>query len=228
MSRSPAHGLIMVFLLAGCQAFPQAQATNTAPVEPTFTATATALPTSTGLAVAYVGGSVPCFAGPQVDDNIVATIEITDAPEIRGIDKSGGFWAIQSEDGDFCWIEAAYVTASYNPDNLEIMMPTRTPPPPKPSAIQNATAKYRCFMIEFPNHVDATLTWDKPQWVDGYRVYREGKLLAELEANETKFVVTIERRFFSSASGLAIYTIEAYNSSGWTKVDMPIKWYCNQ
>ncbi|HEY6074843.1 MAG TPA: hypothetical protein VIV15_16040 [Anaerolineales bacterium] len=229
MLKSLLYGLILISLLAGCQTLPPVQATSTAPVNPTFTATVTIFPTSTAHAVAYVGGSLPCFAGPQVDENIVTTIEITDMPKIQGVDESGQFLAIQRQNGGYCWIEAAYVTASYDLGEFDIVMPTRTPMPPKPSAPTNAKAEYKCYMrVKGPRHVDATLSWDRTQWAEGYRIYREGRILAELDASETQYLANMESGLFGSASGLAIYTIEAYNSSGWSTVDVPIKWYCNQ
>ena len=228
MIKSLYCGLILISLLAGCQTLPQVQATGTPPIEPTMTVTATILPTATLHPVAHVGGSVPCFAGPQVDENIVGTLEISYSPEIEGADESGQFWAIRREDGSHCWVEAAYVTASSDPGPVGVVMPTPTQRPPKPPAPKNAKIEYKCFMKKFPNHVDATLSWDKTEWAEGYRIYRGLKILAELDASETQFVTTIERRFFSSGSGVATYTIEAYNSSGWSTVDLPIKWYCNQ
>lgn len=223
------YGLILMSLLAGCQASPQVQGTSAAPADPTFTAAVTALPTSTAHPMAYVGGSVPCFAGPQVDGNILAMLEIIDAPEIQGIDESGQFWAIQREDGSYCWIEAAYVTASYYPGRMDIVMPTATPKPPKPPAPKNASAKYTCFMIgPGYRHVDALLTWEETEGAEGYRIIRDGKELADLDASETLFSTTMQERLWGSASGLAIYTIEAYNSSGFSTVDLTIKWYCNQ
>lgn len=229
MIKSLLHSLILVALLTGCRTPPQPNATNTPPADPTFTATIPSLPTSTPPALAYVGGSLPCFAGPQVDGNIVGTIEITDAPEIQGVDSSGQFWAVRREDGGYCWIEAAYVTASNDPVEVDILMPTATPKPPAPPAPKNASAKYTCFMIVAgPRHVDAMLSWEETQGAEGYRVYRDGKEIADLDASKTLFSTTIESGLFGSASGLAIYTLEAYNSSGESTVEFTIKWFCNQ
>ncbi len=216
-------GWILCLVLAACNpaptVTPEATATSTVPpVTPT--------PSPTAIPVAYVGGSVPCYAGPEKSE-IATTVEITDDIRILGKDATGEFWIVTKEEtGVPCWLESRFVTAEGELASLPILVPTPTPIPPIPSAPQNFAGEPKC-RDRGPGLRDvpyAILTWDDVENETGYRLYELSELLVELDRDVTSYDVDITNAEITAS---IVYRIEAFNDTGTSEqVEIVVTYYC--
>lgn len=210
------HTLILSALFLGaCQPAPSATAALTAPPVPTSTSTVP--PPTPFPPVVYVGGHVPCFAGPNADQNIVSSLEIGESPEIQGQDSSGEYWIINRKDGKgYCWLESRYSTVVGSLDSIAVIMPTPTAIPPVPAAPKNPTSEVKCQISDWPYVVYIFLNWENLEGERGYRVYRDGNLLAELGQDEVHYTDSLTRDdgWGRNRSMLIPYQIEAFNETG--------------
>lgn len=216
-------GWILCLFLAACNpaptasATPQAAATSTLPpVTPT--------PSPTLVPIAYVGGSVPCYSGPEKYE-IVTTVEITDDIQILGKDDTGEFWIVTKAGRDEqCWLESRFVTAEGELASLPVLVPTPTPIPPIPAPPQNIAWEVYCGKVWTERTVN--FTWDDTEYESGYRIYEEGNLVAELPGDVTSHNLTIYTTKKDAAS--VVYGIEAFNEMGTSeRVNTVITYNCN-
>lgn len=202
---------MLCLFLAACNptpiATPQGTATSTlVPSTPT--------PSPTPIPVAYVGGSVPCYSGPDKSE-IVVTLEITDDIQILGKDETGEFWIVTKAGRDEqCWLESRFVTAEGELASLPVLAPTATPILPIPSTPQNFSGESTCKDEGVYNAAYAILTWDDVEYESGYKIYRVDELIAELGPNETSFIAIIEYFSHSQNSGGTTFVIRAFNDAG--------------
>lgn len=202
-------GWILCLFLTACNpatnasATPQATATSTVPpVTPT--------PSPTLVPVAYVGGTVPCYSGPEKYE-IVTTVEITDDIQILGKDETGEYWIVTKEEtGIQCWLETRFVTAEGEFASVPVLAPTPTPIPPIPAPPNNFTGKVYCGSWWMERYV--ALTWDDTEYESGYRIYEEGNLVIELPSDATNYNTAIYSTRIDAAS--VVYSIEAFNEMG--------------
>ncbi|MFZ5901989.1 MAG: hypothetical protein ACOYZ8_00350 [Chloroflexota bacterium] len=215
-------GWILCLFLAACNpapgasATPQAAATSTVPpVTPT--------PSPTLVPVAYVGGSVPCYSGPERFE-VVTTVEITDEIRILGKDKTGEYWIVTKEEtGLQCWLETRFVTAEGELASVPFLAPTATPIPPIPAPPQNIAWEVYCG--RWWEERTVTFTWDDTDYESGYRIYEEGNLVAEVPGDVTSHNLTIYSTRKNTAS--VIYGIEAFNAMGISdRVQIVVTYYC--
>lgn len=211
---------ILCITLAACNptpsATPQATATSTVPpVTPT--------PSPTPIPVAYVGGTVPCYSGPEQAE-IVTMVEITDDIRILGKDATGEFWIVTKEETDEqCWLESRFVTAEGELASLPVLAPTATPIPPIPAPPKNIAWKVYCG--KWWGERTVTFTWDDTEYESGYRIYEEGNLVAELPANVANHTVPIASIRISLAT--VVFSIEAFNAMGTSEpVKIAVSYYC--
>jgi len=164
-----------------------------------------------GQAMASVGDVTNCRSGPGVNYERVIQIFPTDKVQIVGFFPPN-YWIVSTKSGE-CWISGEFTT----PEGNFAAVPTVTAPPtPQGSAPDAPTFPskgwtYFCFAN---GSADITLTWnDKAANETGYRVLRNGNVIAELPADSTYFAETI-----TLLSGQSVgYQIEAYNPIGETK-----------
>jgi hypothetical protein len=84
--------------------------------------------------------------------------------------------------------------------------PISTPAPPNTPVW--SIYKYTCVLADGGGTVTMNLAWtDHSNSEDGYKVYRDGKVIATLAANTTSYVDTA----FIAAGKTFIYSIEAFN-----------------
>lgn len=177
-------------------------ATNSAAVEstPTFSQP-----------MASVGEVTNCRTGPGTNYERVAQILPTDPVKIIGFFPPN-YWIVSTKLGD-CWLSGEFAT----PAGSFASVPTVTAPPtPKGDTPEAATFPKNSgwtFFCYAPGQADITLTWnDKADNESGYRVLRNGKVIAELPPNSTNFAETI-----ALLSGQSVgYQIRAYNLIGET------------
>lgn len=192
--------------------------------------TATPLPpTATPLPpVLMVGGDVPCYAGPGADYEIMTTISIGMKMEVLSRDGTGEYWIVKSLAGDGqCWTESRYATIVGQAENIPILaadaIPTTALRPPQ--APKKFDVSATCIVTSRGNNnpfhpskevekaISIILTWSAVDSEQGYRIYKDGVLLVELEKGilEYKEVIPDERGRLPVQT---VYSLEAYNSDG--------------
>lgn len=160
--------------------------------------------------MASVGEVTNCRTGPGVNYERMTQILPNDRVEIVGFFPPN-YWVVSTKDGE-CWLSGEFAT----PAGSFAAVPTVTAPPqseggaPKAATFPKNGWTYFCYGT---GQADITLTWnDKADNESGYRVLRNGEVLAELPANSTYFAETI-----ALLSGQSVgYQIRAYNLAGET------------
>jgi hypothetical protein len=161
--------------------------------------------------MASVGEVTNCRSGPGTNYERVTQIIPNDQVKIIGF-FSPNYWVVSTKNGE-CWISAEFAT----PVGSFAAVPTVTAPPtPKggaPAAATYLKGNGWTFYCYEPGQADITLSWnDKADDESGYRILRNGNVIADLPANSTYFAETI-----SLLSGQSVgYQIQAYNLIGET------------
>jgi len=192
-------------------------ATIAAKSPPTATATATATVTGTPtptyvLPLLTFEGDTNCRSGPGLNYNIIITFAEGDTTEIVGKHPSSDFWVVKNSYGEgTCWVVGEFASASGSYETVPTEMPPPTEPPSPPTAPTLQEYNYACEWNGSNTIMTMTIKWS--DWADnesGYRIYRNGVVIADLGANTTTYV---------DASAVdptqpVNYGIEAYNVSG--------------
>lgn len=160
--------------------------------------------------MASVGEVTNCRTGPGTNYERVAQIFPKDQVEIIGFFPPN-YWIVSTKFGE-CWLSGEFAT----PAGSFTTVPTVTAPPtleggkPEAATFPNNGWTYFCYA---PGQADITLSWnDKADNESGYRVLRDGVIIAELAVNSTNFSETI-----NLISGQSVaYQIRAYNLIGET------------
>jgi hypothetical protein len=157
--------------------------------------------------MASVGDVVNCRQGPGKDYERVTQIMPLESVKIIGFFPPN-YWVVSTRDGD-CWLAGEFTT----PSGSVAAVPTVTAPPtplgggPEPATFPKNGWTFFCRGEE----ADITLSWnDKADNESGYRIVRDGEVVAELPVNSTYFEETIPLRSGQSVA----YQIRAYNQSG--------------
>jgi hypothetical protein len=199
-----------------------------APVSLAETATPELAPTPTSQptpvpAMLMVGGDIPCYAGPATDYQVAVTISIGQKADVLGMDEGGEFWIIKNpEDGPQCWIEVRYSTILGEADSIPTLIVESLPTKmiPTMQAPRDFTGTLTCVFFHsnlYTNNsaehrVVVRLKWRDIKGEQGYRLFRNGVLVAEIGSNSTSF-----EDWFIWSPGLEpqhIYRLEAYDESG--------------
>jgi hypothetical protein len=144
-----------------------------------------------------------CRRGPGLAYSILTSLLDGQQVQVEGRNQAGTWLWIRLPDGGArCWV--ALSTGVFSGD-LEELQIVEAPPPPPPAAPSNLQAGTTCTT----NQYAVTLTWqDNADNETGYRVYRDGQLLATLGPNATQYVDN------PPGSGPYSYYVEAYNEAG--------------
>lgn len=160
--------------------------------------------------MASVGEVTNCRTGPGKNYERVAQIIPKESVKIIGFFPPN-YWIVSTKFGD-CWLSGEFTT----PIGSFASVPTVTAPPtPKGDVPETATFPKNgwTFLCYAPDQADITLSWnDKADNESGYRVLRNGEVVAELPANSTNFSETIKLLSRQSVE----YQIRAYNLAGET------------
>jgi hypothetical protein len=160
--------------------------------------------------IASVGDVTNCRTGPGANYERVIQILPNETVDIIGF-YPPNYWIVSTKAGA-CWLSGLYAT----PSGSFAVVPTLTAPPTPEGGVPEAATFPKngwTFFCYGTGQTDITLAW-KDNATDelGYRVIRNGALIAELPANSTYFAETI-----SLLSGQSVgYQIQAYNLSGET------------
>lgn len=198
------------------------QSTGTALPTPTVvppSSTSTSQPTATSAPIYAVPmltllDATNCRSGPGVSYEIIVTYPMGQALEIIGRFEPGNFWLVKSGDSPTgnCWLwgEYADVTGSY-----WTVAPVTPPPAPPTLPAEPLRApslqKYDFSCDDINGTFGFIMRWEDLAGNEaGYRIFRDGWLVAELPAGSTNYSETI----MMPANRSAEYAIQAYNSTG--------------
>ncbi|HQV95883.1 MAG TPA: SH3 domain-containing protein, partial [Anaerolineales bacterium] len=154
-----------------------------------------------------------CRAGPGQDYEVVFTYLPNAKLEIVGNYGIENYWLVKSNESltGQCWLWGEYVevSGSYWAVSSVTPPPTSTQPPPNAPTFQSWD--YTCTFNGINNDLNVILTWsDKSNNETGYRVFRDGGLVAELPAGSATYADKIA---VNSGQGVG-YRVEAYNVTG--------------
>jgi hypothetical protein len=224
-----AFHVLMVAALACNMPGGSPPATPTAAVPPTETATPAPLATATITVTASptvplvsVSQSTNCRNGPSTAFDIVFVLNPGTKAEVVGKNTALNYWIIKVPGGSGqCWLWGQYATVEGNIAALPEFSSPPTPTPSVPAAVKNLTGDTSCQVAGNPilyNEVHVELHWtDVANNEEGYRIFRNGELLATLAANSTSFEddTTLVLFFVIGQPPPSVtYDVQAFNSAG--------------
>jgi hypothetical protein len=170
-----------------------------------------------------------CRRGPGTAYGIATSLSQGQEVMLGGRNAEGSWWwALLPESTGHCWVsdsvvdvdgpvlELPIIAAPPLPTDTPTPTPTPTPKPPKPkpskpklsppaAPSQLTVANKVCTDTKYR----VTLEWfDVANYEDGYRVYRDGQLLAKLGKNANRY------KDSPPGSGPYTYGVEAFNAAG--------------
>lgn len=159
--------------------------------------------------MASVGDVTNCRTGPGVNYERVTQILPADSVEIVGFFPPN-YWIVSTSAGN-CWVSGEFTT----PVGSYTSVPTVTAPPtPQGGAPDNVSLQKWDISCDYvKNEASITIIWSDKENESGYRVIRNGDLVAELPENSTTFQETI-----SLLAGQSVgYNVIAFNAGGQTQ-----------
>lgn len=153
-----------------------------------------------------------CRSGPGTEYPTVTSLLADDVRPIDGRSEIGRplWWHIELATGGFCWVSDSTGEASGPLEDVPYLITPPTPAPPvaPPDApMRFRIADWTCDVSKSVYRV--TLDWlDIASNEDGYRLYRNGQLIATLSANSNGYVDQ------PPLGGPYTYTLEAFNDGG--------------
>ena len=153
-----------------------------------------------------------CRQGPGTNYAIVTTIAGGANVQIVARSADGKYWIVAGPNNvGACWIAAEFGTAAGNTNILPIVTPVGGENKEAPAAPAFAKDNGWTFFCYGTGQTDITLKWvDKSENEAGYRIIRNGAIVAELPANSTSFAETIT---LLAGQGVE-YQLEVFNPSG--------------
>jgi len=225
-NKHPRHTLILTLaalLVISCGIFSDLQPAPTATAVPSPSTTPTTVPTLTFTPTSVppslsASGTVACLSGPGEPYGLVVDLQPGEQAEIVG--QSNGFWVVRTSAGLECWAADQDVMTEGEVAGLPNIEPPPVPTPSAPTAPINLQAiDASCTVNKPPNQPTSYtnqfhLAWqDMSNNEDGFRIYRDGDLVAEVPANKTDVIDELTAR----NNRVHYYYIIAYNSVGETK-----------
>jgi len=191
-----------------------------ATLTPTVGSTGTITPTYS-VPMLKVLQQTNCHMGPGQDYEVVYTYLQWKELEIVGAYPQENYWLVKSPESPTgtCWLWGKYVevSGSYWVVSSVTPPPTATIPPPQAPVIE-----WEYFCSYATDDIDVSLKWkDVATNETGYRIIRNGQVVAELPANSTSYNETIDL----VAGEKTIYEVEVFNSTG-PKRSSPISFEC--
>jgi hypothetical protein len=174
----------------------------------TSTPTATLTPTYS-VPLLKVNESTNCRSGPGQAFEILFTFLPGASTEIVGSYPQDGYWIVKMPNSQqTCWIWGEYSTASGSHWTVPSMTPPAPPTQSPPGGPSNLKYTYFCTLA---GEVTTDLSWsDRADNEQGYRVFRNGTLVATLPANATTYSETIS----ININNVLSYSVASFNQSG--------------
>jgi len=162
-----------------------------------------------------------CRLGPGQAYEVVYTYLAWKELEIVGAYPQENYWLVKSNESPTgtCWLWGEYVevSGSYWAVSSVTPPPTATIPPP-----QAPVAEWEYFCSYATDKIDVSLKWkDVANNETGYRIIRNGQVVAELPADTTSYTETIDLKVGEKT----IYEVEVFNITG-PKRSSPISFNC--
>lgn len=182
-------------------------ASNTTPLaSPVDTGSTSPTPTFSK-PVASVGDVTNCRTGPGINYERVIQILPNETVDIIGFFPPN-YWIVSTSAGP-CWLSGQFAT----PSGSFAAVPTVTAPPtPEGNTPQRVSFQKWDILCDYQTgSANVTIRWsDKSDDEAGYRVTRNGDIIAELPANSTVFTETI-----TLLSGQTVgYNVIVFNEIG--------------
>lgn len=177
-----------------------------------FASPAVATPTVKPTVSIHTDGA-KCKSGPGADFKVIATYSVGTVADLLGKDTADGYWLVKDpSSGSSCWVQIQDAT----PAGSFELLPEVTPQPvaqTAPGRPGHASFNFNCDSTS----LTTILAWNAPTGtVNGYRLYREGTKIADLDAGTTTYNETIPFNFGSSMN----YAVEAYNDGRVSAIDL--------
>lgn len=157
--------------------------------------------------VASVGEVVNCRTGPGTNYERITQIFPNETIDIIGF-YPPNYWVVNTKAG-ICWLSGEYATPA---GSFAAVATVTAPPTPEGSTPSGVSLQKWDIQCDFQTGLAAvTIRWsDKSEDEAGYRITRNGDVIAELPANSTEFLETI-----TLLSGQSVgYTVIVFNAIG--------------
>ena len=175
---------------------PTISAKSVASDTPAPTAAVTSVP-STGLTI---NKNSNCRKGPAVNYDVVTSYVQGTTLNAAGRNADSTWWNVQMPSGGTCWVSNANVDIIGSLSNLPVL--PVLPLPDSPSTFNDSST------CNPKTGSKVTLTWTDVPNITGYRIYRNGALIATLKANVMKYVDN------APVGHDYTYELEAFNENG--------------
>jgi hypothetical protein len=174
----------------------------------TATQTGTITPTYSAPMLRF-DGNTNCREGPGTEYKVVTVLHSGQQVEPAGV--QGNYWIVKNPNGKgTCWVAADFATPSGSTWTLTTMT---APPPPTsepPTAPTWSKWHYNCVFAPGGFTLTMNLVWtDLANNETGYRVYRDGQVVATLGAGSNSYT---DVAFDQSGKTLSYY-VEVYKDS---------------
>lgn len=210
-------------------ALPQASLTPVSTFAPALTDVSSLTPAPTGSptpSIPQVNVTAPtnCRTGPGLVYDLLYTMQPGQTAEIIGKDTPDNYWIVKMPGGGTCWLWGQYAAVSGDTAALPEYPPPITPTPSLPADPTGLHASFSCSMSLSPfphNDVHVDLTWqDNAKNEQGYYIFRDGTLLATLQADTSSFSDNTTMVALIPPGGPPphiTYTVQAFNQAGKSK-----------
>jgi hypothetical protein len=187
--------------------------TSAAPSITSIASTETITPTATATAKPQVTinvGGAACRNGPSLNEGILTSLAAGTVVDMIAKDTADGYWMVKDPaSGSSCWVQMQDGTASGSFALLPEVTPQATEAQPSTPARPGSSANFNYWQYDCGGGT-VSLQWlDNADNEAGYRIYRNGQMIAELPAGSTSYTDAIYLGI-----GPLEYSIRAYNDAG--------------
>jgi len=179
-------------------------------IQPNATATpSTGTPTAT---ILTVDSNTNCREGPGEAYAIVIVLVPGTNYQMIARTADNKYWVvIEIGKSNTCWVLAEMSNAHGNVNLLPVITPSA--PTSSVGPLQAPTLKqweYKCLYKGIPGNILISIEWiDRSNSETGFRIYRNGVVIADFPANTTSYVDV-----FAGGTASYTYRVSAYNSIG--------------
>lgn len=160
----------------------------------------------------YIKTQVQCRSGIGSNFKVLATLEPGTMVDLVGRNSAQAAWLVQEPVNlSACWVLAQDSSPSGNFETV----PEATPQPGSgqpPSPPTSLSWPFYCTYVDgILYEITTDLSWTQnPADANGFRIYRQAELVADVPANVTNYVDTGRVQLGTDLT----YSIEAYNDAG--------------
>lgn len=170
------------------------------------------IPTPTTQPILYITDNAKCRTGPGGNFKVIAVLSPGTIVELIGRSTAQSAWLVViPEDHQTCWLQAQDASPGGSYESLPEVTPQ--PSTQKPPSIPGPISwPYLCLYAHGVIYkVTVGLSWiNSAGDANGFRLYRQDTLIADLPADTTNFTDTIEVPLGTQLT----YSVEAYNDVG--------------